>query len=58
MYIYRTYNSERWLIDTVTIPGRIEYYSSFQKSVGQLISPFNPDSDDVIRRKPYANPKG
>ena len=58
MYIYRTYNSERWLIDTVIIPGRIEYYSSFQKSVGQLTSPVNPDSDDVIRRKPYANPKG
>ena len=58
MYIYHTYTSKRWLIDTVTIPGRREYYSSFPKSVGQLTSPFNPDSDDVIRIKPHANPKG
>ena len=58
MYIYHTYKYERWLIDTVTIPGRREYYSSFLKSVLQLTYPFNPDSDDVIRRKPYANPKG
>ena len=58
MYIYHTYKSERWLIDTVTIPGRREYYSGFQKSVGQLTSPFSPDSDDVMRRKPHANPKG
>ena len=58
MYIYHTYKSERWLIDTVTIYGRKEYYSSFQKSVCQLIYPFNLDSDDVIRIKPHANPKG
>lgn len=58
MYIYHTYKPERWLIDTVAIHGRREYYSGFQKSVGQLTSPFNPDSDDVIRRKPHANPKG
>lgn len=57
MYIYHTYKPERWLIDTVTISGRREYYSGFQKSVDQLTSPFNPDSDDVIRRKPHANPK-
>ena len=58
MNIYRTYNSERWLIDTFSIPGRKEYYSSFQKSVSQLTSPFNPDGDDVVRAKPHANPKG
>ena len=58
MYIYHTYKSERWLVDTVTISGRREYYSSFRKSVAQLTSPFSPDSDDVIRRKPHANPKG
>ena len=58
MYIYHTYKSERWLVDTVTISGRREYYSSFRKSVNQLTSPFSPDSDDVIMRKPYANPKG
>ena len=58
MYIYHTYKSERWLIDTVTILGRKEYYSSYSKAVGQLTSPFNPNSDDVMRIKPYANPKG
>ena len=58
MYIYHTYKSERWLADTFTIPGRREYYSGFLKSVGQLTIPFDPDSDDVIRRKPYANTKG
>ena len=58
MYIYHTYTPKRWFVDTVTIHGRKEYYSGFQKSVVQLTSPFNPDSDDVITRKPYANPKG
>ena len=59
MRIHHTYKSKRWLtdIDTFTISGRKEYYSGFQKSVDQLTSPFNPDSDDVIRRKPHANPK-
>ena len=60
MYIYHTYKSKRRLIDIYifNIHGRKEYYSGFQKSVAQLTSPFNPDSDDVITRKPYANPKG
>ena len=57
MHIYHTYKTERWLIDTVTIPGRKEYYSGFQKSVRQLTSPFSPDSDDAMRIKPHANPK-
>ena len=60
MHIYHTCKAKRWLIDihVFTIHGRKEYYSGFQKSVRQLTSPFSPDSDDVIMRKPYANPKG
>ena len=58
MYIYHTYTAKGWHIDTVSIPGRKEYYSGFQKYVCQLTIPFYPNSDDVIRIKPYANPKG
>lgn len=57
MYIYHTYKSERWLIDTVTISGIREYYSGLQKSMCQLKSPFNHDIDHVVRVKPHANPK-
>ncbi len=58
MNIYHTYKSKRWLRDTVIISGRREYYSGLQKYMRQLTAPFSPDSDDVIMRKPYANPKG
>ena len=58
MHIYHTYKSERWLVDTVTISGRREYYSGSLKAVGQRTFSFNPDRDDVVRRKPYENPKG
>ena len=60
MYIYHTYKSKRWLVDinTVTIPGRREYYSGFLQAVCQLTFTYNPASDHVMRVKPYANPKG
>ena len=58
MHIYHTYKSKKWLVGTITILGRKEYYSSYSKAMHRLIIPFNPDSDDVIRVKPYANPKG
>lgn len=58
MYIYHTYKSKSWLIDTVTIYGRKEYYSSYSKAVERLTIPFYPSSDDAVRTNPYANPKG
>ena len=58
MHIYHTYASKKWRVGTITISERKEYYSGYSKAVHQLIIPFNPNSDDVIRVKPYANPKG
>ena len=58
MRIYHTYTSKKRLVGTINILGRREYYSSYSKAVHRLIIPFNLDSADAIRIKPYANPKG